>query len=274
MKPSSIALAALLAAALALLRRRLSKLQVAVGFLVLAWLGVRGSGLVKLPDLEETAKEVGPTLGAWTYLLVGVMAFLETAFFVGLVAPGEFSVVLGGFVAGQGEIDVFLLAAIVFVCAAAGDTASFFLGRKLGRGFFLRHGRSFGITEQRLDQVDRFFRSHGNKTIVIGRFLGLVRALAPFIAGASRVPARRFLPIDYLAAAAWTATFVSLGYVFWQSFDVVVDIAKRGTLALGALASAVVIAVVVGRWLENRANRARLGRAWRTRSLKPLRQKS
>ena len=270
MKPSSFVFAALLAGALALLRQRLSKTQVAIGGLVVLWLIIRGTGLVHLPDMEETAKKIGPTLGAWTYVLVGALAFLETAFFVGLVAPGEFGVVLGGFVAGQGEIDVFVLGVIVFVSAAGGDTVSFFLGRKLGRGFLLRHGGSFGITKARLDQVETFFKGHGNKTILIGRFLGLVRALAPFIAGASKVSARRFLPIDYLAAAAWSVTFVTLGYVFWRSFDKVLSIAKKGTLALGTLIFLIVVGVAAFRWLEVPENRQRLRRAWRARSLKPL----
>jgi membrane protein DedA with SNARE-associated domain len=269
-KPTSLVFCGLLVVALVLFRRRLSKTQLAVGALIAAWLGVRGSGVVHLPDFETLAEEVGPTLGAWTYVLVGAMAYLETAFFLGLVAPGEFSVILGGFVAGQGEIDVFLLGAIVFVCAAAGDTTGFLLGRWLGRGFLLRHGRSFGITEKRLAQVERFFREHGNKTIVLGRFLGLVRALAPFLAGSSNVPARRFVPIDLVAAALWSVTFVTLGYVFWQSFGTVVDLAKKGSLVLGTLVAVVFVGYVAFKWLEDRENRARLRQAWRDRSLKPL----
>ena len=270
MKPSSLVFCALLLIALFLFRHRLNRVHVAVGLVVAAWLGVRGSGVVHLPDFESTAERIGPTLGRWTYLLVGVMAFFETAFFLGLIAPGEFSVILGGFVAGQGEIDPFVLATIVFFCAAGGDTTSYVLGRKLGRDFLLRHGSHFGINEQRLEYVERFFRGHGNKTILIGRFLGLVRALAPFIAGASRVPARRFIPIDYLAAAAWSATFVTLGYVFWQSFDTVVDFAKKGTLALGALVTLIVGAILIYRFLEEPENRKRLRQAWRERSLDPL----
>jgi membrane protein DedA with SNARE-associated domain len=272
-KPASLAFAALAAVAAVVLRRRLSRFQLALASLVVAWLLVRGTGLVELPDFEKLAKDVGPTLGAWTYVAVGAMAFLETAFFVGLVAPGEFSVVLGGFVAAQGAIDVAVLVPVVFVCAAAGDTTSFYLGRRLGRDFLLRRGGDFGITAERLGQVERFFASHGAKTIIVGRFLGLVRALAPFIAGASHVPARRFLPIDYVAAALWTATFVLLGYVFWQSFDMVISIAKQSALALGALIVVAAAAVAAYRWLEDAENRARARRAWRTRSLQPLRDR-
>ena len=270
MKPTSFVFAALLAGALVLLRKRFSTTQLVLGGLVVAWLVVRGTGLVHLPDFEEMAKDIGPALGAWTYVIVGALAFLETAFFVGLIAPGEFTVVVGGFVAGQGEIDVFVLGAIVFVCAAAGDTTSFLLGRKLGRGFLLRHGASFGINEKRLRQVEHFFEGHGNKTILLGRFLGLVRALAPFIAGAAKVPARRFIPIDFVAAALWSVTFVTLGYVFWQSFDTVLSIAKKGAFALGTLVFLVVFGVAAFRWLEVDANRKRLRRAWRERSLRPL----
>lgn len=270
MKPSSLVIAGLLAIALLVLRRRLSRVQFVLVALVVVWFAVRGAGLVRLPDLEETAKDVGPALGAWTYLVVGVMAFLETAFFVGLVAPGEFTVIVGGFIAGQGVVDVFVLGAIVFVCAAAGDTTSFLLGRKLGRGFLLRHGQSYGINEARLAQIEQLFQAHATKAIVVGRFLGLVRALAPFVAGASHVPARRFLPITYLAAAIWSVTFVTLGYVFWRSFDTVVSIAKRGSLALGVLVTVIVAVVVTVRWLKTPGNRERLLRAWRTKSLKPL----
>jgi membrane protein DedA with SNARE-associated domain len=269
-KPSSLVFAALLLVALAVFRRRLGKGQIILGLLVVAWLAVRGSGVVELPDFEKTAKKVGPTLGAWTYLLVGGMAYLETAFFVGLVAPGEFTVILGGFVAGQGEIDVFLLGALVFLCAIAGDTTSYLLGRRLGHGFLRRYGPRFGITEKRLRQVERFFEGHAGKTILIGRFVGVVRALAPFLAGASRISARRFIPFDYAAAAVWTVTFVTLGYVFWQSFDTVVSFAKKGTFALGTLVVIVVGAIAAYRWLEVPENRQRLRRAVRERSLKPL----
>ena len=270
LKPFALTLCGVVVLILVLFRTRLSKLQWAVGLLLVVWFAVRGSGVVPLPDLEETAKDIGPTLGAWTYPLVGVMAFLETAFFLGLIAPGEFTVTLGGFIAGQGEVNVWALGAMVWACAFAGDATSYFLGRRLGRGFLLRHGPRFKISKERLEQTERFLERHGGKTILLGRFLGLVRALAPFIFGASRVPARRFLPIDFLAAGLWSVTFVTLGYVFWRSFDTVVDFAKKGTLAFGALVTLVVGGILLYRFLEDAENRKRLRRAWRERSLDPL----
>lgn len=270
LKPSSLVFAGLILVACVLLRRRVSGLVLAIGLGAVAWLTLRGSGLVELPNFEETARRTGPTLGAWTYAIVGALAYLETAFFVGLVAPGEFTVILGGFIAGQGVINVWVLGVIVFLCACAGDTTSYILGRRLGREFLLRHGPQFGVSAERLEQVERFFATHAGKTILVGRFIGVVRALAPFLAGSSRVPARRFIPYDYAAAAIWTAACVGLGYIFWRSFDRVVSFAKRGVFAFGVAVALVVGAILAYRWLKEPENRARLARAWRERSLDPL----
>ena len=101
-------------------------------------------------DVEQLLEDVSATLGAWTYLLVGALAFLETGAFVGLVVPGETAVILGGAVAGQGETSIVLTIAIVWFCAWAGDTTSFFIGRRLGRDFVLRHGPQVRITPRAL----------------------------------------------------------------------------------------------------------------------------
>ena len=80
----------------------------------------------------------------------------------------------------------------------------------------VKHGARVKITEARLEQVEAFFERRGGATILIGRFIGLVRAIAPFIAGASKMPLRKFLPYDMLGAGLWATTFCVLGYVFWQ----------------------------------------------------------
>ena len=75
------------------------------------------------------------------------------------------------------------------------------------------------ITHERLEQVEDYFDRHGGKTILIGRFIGLVRALAPFIAGSSGLAYRRFIPYSILGTGLWATVFCVLGYIFWRSFD-------------------------------------------------------
>src|SRR3954464_11880010 len=122
-------------------------------------------------DLQNLLEDVSNTLGAWTYLLVGVFAFAETGAFVGLIVPGETVMLLGGAVAGHGAISIYLLIAIAWFSAWAGDTTSFFIGRRLGREFVLRRGPSLGISNQRFHQVEDYFSRHGGKTILVGRFI-------------------------------------------------------------------------------------------------------
>jgi membrane protein DedA with SNARE-associated domain/membrane-associated phospholipid phosphatase len=273
-KPTWLVFAVALAAFLVWRRRRLEPTLLAGGALVAAASLVYGLGLVHLPNLETALIDVGKTLGGWTYLLVGALAFLETGAFVGLVAPGETALLLGGLVAGQGHIDVLTLIAIVWAAAVAGDLTSFFLGRRLGRAFLVKHGPRVQITESRLRQVERFFDRHGGKAILIGRFVGLVRSVAPFLAGSSGLPLRRFVPYDVIGAGLWGSTFVVLGYVFWQSFSQLVSYAKKGALALGAVIVLVVAIVWAVRWLRAPDNREQ-ARSWLERQadrpvLRPL----
>ena len=170
---------------------------------------VYGSGVVDPPNIEELLLDLGDALGKWSYLLVGALAFLETGAFVGLVAPGETAVIAGGVFAGQGNLELAILLPLVWLCCVAGDCVSFWLGRRLGRGFLLEHGPKVKITEERLVQVEDFFARRGGVTILIGRFIGLVRALAPFVAGASKMPFRKFLPYDIVGCGLWSTTFVA-----------------------------------------------------------------
>ncbi|MGZ4276035.1 MAG: bifunctional DedA family/phosphatase PAP2 family protein [Solirubrobacteraceae bacterium] len=261
MKPVWLVFAAAVVVYLFVRRRRLEKPSLIGGAVVAAGALVYGLGLVQMPNLETLLVRVGETLGAWTYVLVGALAFLETGAFVGLLAPGETAMLLGGLVAGQGKIELFPMLGIAWAAAVAGDLTSFFLGRRLGRGFMERHGPRVKITEARLESVEGFFDRHGGKAILLGRFVGLVRAVAPFLAGSSGMPLRRFVPYDVIGAGLWTSSLIVLGYVFWQSFSQVVDYAKTGALALGAVITLVVAIVWLVRWLRREENRARV-REW------------
>jgi membrane protein DedA with SNARE-associated domain len=244
-KPGPIAAALLLAAFLVLRRRKLEPTLKIGGAILVVGLLIYGSGLIQLPDFKKIVEDAGNKLGNWTYLVVGVMAFFETGAFVGLIAPGETFLIFGGVVAGQGTISLVVLIAITWTCAVLGDLASYMAGRKLGRQFLVKHGPKVQITEERIHQVEAFFDRHGGKAIFLGRFVGLVRAVNPFLAGSSGMPLKRFLPYDVVGAGTWATMLLVLGYVFWQSFDKVLDYAARGTLALGT--TIVVVAGVV--WL-------------------------
>jgi membrane protein DedA with SNARE-associated domain len=192
-------------------------------------------------DLHKLLEDISNTLGAWTYLLVGVFAFAEVGAFVGLLVPGETVMLLGGAVAGQGAIDVYLLIAIAWFSAWAGDSTSFFVGRRLGREFLLRHGPRFGLSAERFEQVEDYFSRHGGKTIFLGRFISLMRAFAPFIAGSSGMRYRAFVPYSILGCGLFVTAHILIGYFFSRSIDTAAKYAGKGAFLLGTL-----IVLVVG----------------------------
>jgi undecaprenyl-diphosphatase len=206
-------------------------------------------------DLEKILEDVANALGAWTYALVGFFAFAETGAFIGLVAPGETVMLLGGAVAGQGSIDLYVTIALAWFCACAGDVTSFFLGRRLGRDFLLRHGPRFGFTHERLEQVEGFFSRHGGKTIFLGRFVGFVRAFAPFIAGSSGMRFRQFFPYSVLGCGIWVSATIVIGYIFSRSIDTAIKYAGKGAVLLGALIVVVVGTIWAVRYLREAENR-------------------
>ncbi|MFN8160652.1 MAG: bifunctional DedA family/phosphatase PAP2 family protein [Solirubrobacterales bacterium] len=207
--------------------------------------------------LQQILDDIASALGAWTYLLVGLFAFLETGAFVGLFVPGETVMLIGGAVAGQGAVDVYLLIAVAWFGAWLGDTTSFHVGRRLGRGFVLRHGPRLGISEERFERVEDYFSRHGGKTILIGRFISLVRALAPFVAGSSGMRYRAFVPYSILGTGIWSSEHILIGYVFSRSVDSAAKYAGRGAFLLGSLI-VVTVAIVVGfRFLREAENRRR-----------------
>jgi undecaprenyl-diphosphatase len=257
MRIAPIAFAVAVAAVITWRWRRLGWTLRGVGVALCAALLLYGAGIIHLPQLEDVIASAGSTLGRYTYALVAVMAFLETGAFVGLLVPGETLVIVGGVVAGQGHIELGLLLALTWLCAFAGDVTGYLLGRRLGRRFLLAHGPRVHLTEQRLLRVEAFLGRYGLATILIGRFVGLVRPVAPFLAGASRYPPGRFVPIAGVGTGLWSAAFVLLGYVFWHSLDEATAIAKSGSLALGGTIVGVIVLMAGYRYLRRRASHPR-----------------
>jgi membrane-associated protein len=219
--------------------RRTRLVVLGAGVLAAAALAAFVSGAVQPPDLEGALTDLSETLGPWTYALVAALAFVETGAFVGLVAPGETAIVLGGVVAAQGEISLPVMIVLAWAAAALGDLASFMLGKRLGRRFLLTRGPRLGVTAARLERVEEFFDRHGPKAILVGRFVGLVRAVAPFLAGASGMRLRAFVPWSLLGTGVWATSFTVVGYAFSESFGAAADVLTHGALGLAVVAAAV-----------------------------------
>ncbi len=199
-----------------------------------------------LPDGEGAVGDAGDALGGWTYPFMGAMAFFETAIPpVTLVFPGEWAVMLGGAMAGEGQIGIVQLIALVWVCSAAGDSVTFAIGRRLGRPFLLARGGRVGITEPRLAKLDAWLDHYGAPAVCLGRMVPLVRPFGPLVTGASHFPYRRFLAWNLAGTLLFSLVFCGLGYVFYRSYDEVAAALSRSAFAFVALGAVAITAYVL-----------------------------
>lgn len=187
-----------------------------------------------------------PYLNAYGYATLFLLTFLETSAFLGLVAPGEAIIVLCGFYAYRGVLDPWAVGVIAILGAICGDQVGYLIGRTFGYGVVGRFGRYFFFDEKRLRMTQRFYESHGGKTVFFGRFMSLLRSFGPVVAGISHMPYSRFLPWSVLSCILWGAAFTLIGYFFGASWNIIERYMGWG----GAIAFVLGIALVL--WVLHR----------------------
>lgn len=218
----------------------------------------RGVGLTergRQPTVLDRLIDFVWSIGPWGYLVVFLGAGLESAAFLGLLVPGESLVIVSGMLASAGLFRLPTLIAVVSAGAVIGDSIGYELGRRLGRPWLVRRGARFGIQRDRLAAVDAFFTRHGGKAVLIGRFIGFLRALAPFVAGASRMPYGRFLAYNVAGAILWTVACVLLGYFLGAAWPIAEKWVGRAGLVLG-----VAVVAAAAWWLRRRRRKRRARR--------------
>jgi len=176
-------------------------------------------------------------LGSWVYAAIAFTIFAETGLVVTPWLPGESLLLTSGTLAGAGILDIRVLVPLLLVAAFLGDVCNFLIGRFVGRRV-LRKPRRFPRPEH-MAQAEHFYARHGAAAIILGRYVPVVRTLAPFVAGMAGMPLKRLMAYAVVAEGSWVVIFLGAGYWF-GSYGWVQDY-----LAL-ALALVVVASVLPG----------------------------
>jgi membrane-associated protein len=151
--------------------------------------------------------------GAWFYAILFVIIFCETGLVVWPFLPGDSLLFVVGALAATAGLDVVFLTALIVVAALSGDNVNYWIGRWLGpRVFHFRESRLFN--PKHLERTHAFYDRHGGKTIVIARFVPIVRTFAPFVAGIGQMFYARFLAFSAVGAMLWSVSLVGAGYLF------------------------------------------------------------
>jgi membrane protein DedA with SNARE-associated domain len=175
--------------------------------------------------------------GYWA-VFFGVM--LENA---GLPVPGETILLVAGYFCSTGDFHLEIVMLVAACGAVLGDNIGFAIGHHYGRGILLRFGKYVFLTPKRLEHMENYFKSHGNKTILVARFITGLRVFAALLAGASMMRWRVFFIYNVAGAVLWSVVITTLGYLFGQSLPILVTwVGRSGTMLLIA---AIVIAAII-----------------------------
>jgi membrane-associated protein len=151
------------------------------------------------------------TIAAAGYMVLILVVFAETGLAAGFFLPGDSLLVVAGIFAAKGDLNVLILLSTLFVAAVVGDAVGYFSGAKLGPRLFTRQ-QSLFFRPSHLQKAHAFYEKYGGKTIIIARFVPIVRTFAPIVAGAAQMPYRKFVFFNVTGGFLWVFSMILSGY--------------------------------------------------------------
>ena len=185
--------------------------------------------------------------GVWVYALLFGIVFCETGLVVTPFLPGESLLFVGGAVAGAGDMNIVALMATLVAAALCGDNVNYWVGRWLGPKVF-HYEKSRFFNPAHLQRAHAFYEKHGGKTIILARFVPIVRTYVPFVAGVGAMPYLRYLAFCVAGALIWVVSLTLLGYWFGNQ-----PIVRNNLTAVILLIVAVSVSPGLIAWLRSRA---------------------
>ena len=162
--------------------------------------------------LQQIKQYIDPrTLAAFGHVALIFIVFAETGLAAGFFLPGDSLLVVAGLFAAKGDLNVFVLLSTLFVAAVVGDAVGYYSGSKLGPRIFKRQ-KSLLFRPSHLQKAHGFYEKYGGKTIIIARFVPIVRTFAPIVAGAAQMPYRKFVAFNVVGGFLWVFSMILGGY--------------------------------------------------------------
>lgn len=162
--------------------------------------------------LDEHLNTVIQAYGVWTYVLLFLIIFMETGLVITPFLPGDSLLFAAGTFAGMGSLNIWVLLITLTAAAILGDTVNYWIGHFIGPKAF--SGEIRFLKKEYLERTHTFYEKHGGKTIILARFIPIIRTFAPFVAGIGAMTYSRFITYNVVGGIAWVAIFTLAGYFF------------------------------------------------------------
>lgn len=166
--------------------------------------------------IDNYIYSIANTVGLWTYLILFLVIFVETGVVILLFLPGDSLLFAAGALAANPKMhfSVLVFGILFFIAAFVGDTCNFFIGRTAG--YRLVHHKFFSqfIKEDNIKDAELYFEKYGSTSIILGRYIPIIRTFVPFVAGLSQFPVSSFIKRSFIAALSWTVIAAGAGYLF------------------------------------------------------------
>jgi len=166
-----------------------------------------------LLHIDKYLSEIIHNYGLWTYLILFIIIFLETGLVVTPFLPGDSLLFAAGTFAALGALDMMWLFVLLSIAAIAGDTVNYWIGAYTGPKIFHKDKVRF-LNKEYLDRTHQFYEKYGGKTIIIARFIPIIRTFAPFVAGIGSMTYWRFISYNVIGGVAWIVICTLAGYFF------------------------------------------------------------
>jgi membrane protein DedA with SNARE-associated domain len=193
---------------------------------------------------------IGHLIGTYGYGILFVLVAVES---LGIPLPGETALVTAAAFAARGSLNVAWVYAIGILAAVIGDNSGYWLGRTGGLQLVERYGHHVGLNARKLAKVRGFYERHGSKTVLIGRFIAILRSWAAVLAGVMRMSYPRFLAFNAAGCILWTTVFTTVGYLFGRHLPLLEKYIREIGIAAAVLA-VIAIAVFFARRRQQRTN--------------------
>jgi len=163
--------------------------------------------------LDKSLVGIIQNYGLWTYLLLFLIVFCETGLVVTPFLPGDSLIFTSGALAAMGSMNIITFFIVLFLAAVIGDTVNYYIGNKIGNKIIEKENMKF-IKKEYIIRAHTFYEKHGSMTIVIGRFIPIIRTFVPFVAGMGEMNYMKFIAYNMLGGFLWVTLFTAGGYFF------------------------------------------------------------